>query len=362
MKRNILVLLLFCSITAFCQEKDDGIWNYNPPLNYIAYKTETPLKIDGKADEASWKSAEWTQDFVDIEGSKKPAPEYRTRVKILWDDDYFYFFAELQEPDVSGNITERDAVIFHDNDFEIFIKPYTEFPQYGELEINALGTVWDLLLMNAYREGGPVLNNWDIKGLKTAVRVEGTLNDPSDTDRGWSVEIAVPRKALQELKFKSPDSEIPQMWRINFSRVEWNYSKSNGKYEKKRDARGKLLPEQNWVWSPQGAIDMHRPEFWGYVKFSDKKPGTDKFISDPDEGIIMALFHLYKQEKKYFSQNGSYTKDIRVLEPLKFIFGKDEYKPEIKMTNFGYEIVFDQPQERQRCVINEKGIVKKIRY
>ena len=52
---------------------------------------------------------------------------------MFWDDNYFYFFAELQEPDIWGNITKRDAVIFHNNDFEIFIKPYTEFPQYGEL-------------------------------------------------------------------------------------------------------------------------------------------------------------------------------------------------------------------------------------
>lgn len=76
----------------------------------------------------------------------------------------------------------------------------------------------------------------------------------------------------------------------------------------------------------------------------------------------MALFHLYKQEKKYFDRHGSYTEDIHLLEPLKFIFNNNEYKPVVEMTNFGYEIVFDQPRERQRCVINEKGIVKKIRY
>lgn len=257
----LFYFIIFSGISSFCQDKSAESWNYSPPRHYIAYQAVSPIIIDGKADEASWKSAPWTDDFVDIEGAQKPAPELRTRLKILWNDNYFYFYAELEEPHVWGDIKERDAVIFHNNDFEIFMKPYTESPQYGELEINALGTVWDLLLMNAYRENGPVLNNWDIKGLKSAVNINGTLNNPSDKDIGWSVEIAIPREALQELKFKSSKEKVPSLWRINFSRVEWNFSLNKGKYSRKRDKKGKLLPEHNWVWSPQGVIDMHRPEF-----------------------------------------------------------------------------------------------------
>ena len=74
--------------------------------------------------------------------------------------------------------------------------------------------------------------------------------------------------------------------------------------------------------------------------FSDKKPGTDKFVADPEEGIIQALFHLYKREKGYYRVNGAYTKSIEDLEPLKFVFNNKEYKPEVDFTNFGYEIVF----------------------
>jgi hypothetical protein len=362
MDLKIFTLLSLFPLLALGQQNSNKYWHYTKPKDYIAYKTTLPITIDGKADEPSWQSAKWTDDFVDIEGDKKTTPGLRTRVKILWDDNYFYFFAEMEEPDIWGNITERDAVIFHNNDFEIFLKPYTEYPQYGEFEINALGSVWDLLLINAYRENGPVINNWDIKGLKTAVHINGTLNDPSDKDEGWAVEFAIPGKALQELKFKSERENTPSLWRINFSRVEWQHSIINGHYSRKKDEKGKLLSENNWVWSPQGVIDMHQPEFWGYVKFSDKKPGTDKFSPDPDEGIIQALFHLYRQEKRYFNTNGNYTKDVKILEPLKFSFNGKEIEPGIVQTNFGYEIVFDLPTKGMRYIINEKGIINKIKY
>ena len=93
--------------------------------------------------------------------------------------------------------------------------------------------------------------------------MNGTLNDPSDTDKGWSVEVAIPRFALQELKFRTEESSIPSQWRMNFSRVEWDHQIIGGKYGRKKDKNGKLLPEHNWVWSPQGVIDMHQTGILG---------------------------------------------------------------------------------------------------
>ncbi|MCB0744381.1 MAG: carbohydrate-binding family 9-like protein, partial [Ignavibacteriae bacterium] len=93
------------------------------PERYLCYKTGEPIKIDGKFDEDSWQKAEWTNKFVDIEGDLKPNPYYNTQVKMLWDDENFYFAAKLYEPHIWANLTERDAVIFYDNDFEIFTDP-----------------------------------------------------------------------------------------------------------------------------------------------------------------------------------------------------------------------------------------------
>ena len=86
---------------------------------------------------------------------------------MLWDDAYFYIGAELEEPHVWATLTEHDSVIFHDNDFEVFIDPDGDNHEYYEFEINALGTYWDLLLPKPYRDGGKADNSWEIPGLKT---------------------------------------------------------------------------------------------------------------------------------------------------------------------------------------------------
>ncbi len=210
--------------------------------------------------ESDWENAPWSDFFVDIEGSSRPLPRYRTRMKMLWDDNNLYIGAEIEEPDIWATLTQHDSVIFHDNDFEVFLNPSGDTRNYFEFEINALNTSWDLFLPKPYRQGGKADNTWEIPGLRTAVHIDGTLNDPRRKDRRWWVEIAFPWKAFQERSgFGRPRDG--DEWRINFSRVEWRTEIVDGKYRK--------LPgrEDNWVWSPQGLINMHVPERWGYVRF-----------------------------------------------------------------------------------------------
>ncbi len=89
---------------------------FTTPKSYVVYKTSKPIVIDGDINDEDWLKAEWTDEFVDIEGDLKPNPYLKTRVKMLWDDDYFYFAAELVEPHVWATLTEHDEVIFFDNE------------------------------------------------------------------------------------------------------------------------------------------------------------------------------------------------------------------------------------------------------
>lgn len=222
-----------------------------PPLSYDCKYTSIPIHIDGELDDPAWAKAQWTQDFVDIEGPAKPKPRFRTRAKLLWDENYLYIAAELEEPDVHATLTQHDSVIFRDDDFEVFLKPLPATASYYEFEINALNTGWDLFLDKPYRLDGKPDNSWDIQNLKTAIAVQGTLNKSADTDHGWTVEIAYPLNAF-ESRQHVPRPQEGTEWRINFSRVEWKAGQSK---------------EDNWVWSPQGLIDMHVPEHWGYLHF-----------------------------------------------------------------------------------------------
>ena len=122
-----------------------------------------------------------------------------------------------------GTLTEHDQVVYYDNDFEVFIDPDGDGCEYYEVEINALNTIFDLFLVRTYNDGGPALHGWDLKGLHTAVHVDGTLNDPTDKDTAWSVEMALPWPALAEAAHRPAPPTAGDVWRVNFSRVEWRH-------------------------------------------------------------------------------------------------------------------------------------------
>ena len=174
----LLIVVALVGLSGFVPPTGQTPLGYIPPRGYVCYYTDKPIKIDGRLDDPAWQDAPWTDYFVDIEGDRKPRPRFKTRVKMLWDKEYFYVAAALEEPHVWGTLTKHDSVIFQDNDFEVFINPTGDNHDYYEFEINALNTGWDLFLPRPYRDGGPALNAWEIPGLKTGVSIDGTLNDP----------------------------------------------------------------------------------------------------------------------------------------------------------------------------------------
>jgi len=278
------------------------------PRGYVAYRATPPLAIDGRLSEGSWGNAPWSDEFVAIEGDARPKPRYGTRVKMLWDESNLYIGAELTEPHLSGSLTDHDAVIFRDNDFEVFIDPNGDNHEYYELEINALNTTWDLFLPKPYKDDGKALDGWEIAGLKSAVYLDGTLNDARDTDRGWSVEVALPWKALgQQARRPAPPRDGDQ-WRINFSRVEWPLEIDGRGYRKPQGAR-----ENNWVWSPQGVVDMHRPERWGYVQFSSRSSGPIAFVPNADQPVLDFLHAAYYAQREFRRKQGRWASTFQEL-------------------------------------------------
>ena len=242
------------------------------PLAYDCLFSEKAPVIDGDLSDAAWEKTAWTCDFCDIRGKDHPKPRFRTRVKMLWTAEALVIAAELAEPQVWGTLREKNAVIYQDNDFEIFLDPDGDGLNYYEFEVNALGTIWELTLDKPYNKGGTAELGTNLPGLKSAVKVRGTLNDPSDEDSGWTVEVAIPWKDLARYRGKLTASpQAGDTWRINFSRVQWKHGIKDGNYIR-IPAHGTKIPwtehpEDNWVWSPQGEINMHVPEQWGKLRF-----------------------------------------------------------------------------------------------
>ncbi|MCD6331672.1 MAG: carbohydrate-binding family 9-like protein [Bacteroidales bacterium] len=336
--RSVNVLALFVLLSGLpygcdnhkdAEETDNNVsgHTYRPPAHYICYRAGNQITVDGIIEEKEWHLSPWSTDFQDIEGDIKPLPKYRTRMKMLWDDHALYVAAELEEPQIWARLKQRDTVIFFDNDFEVFIDPDGDAHLYYEIEMNALNTVWDLLLIKPYRDGGPPVTAWDVDGMKTAVHLDGTLNNPSDRDQGWTVEMSIPFSVLTECA----PSVVPPVdgthWRINFSRVEWKTRIEAGRYLKLTNPdNGKPLPEDNWVWSPQGKINMHMPEKWGILQFStDNGSRQVRYRPDPDGYQVWMLWQVYYAEKKFKSENGKYCQTISRLN-LPGIIKPDEIR------------------------------------
>jgi predicted metalloprotease with PDZ domain len=312
------------------------------PKSYVCERAQAPIQIDGRIDEPAWKAAAWTDEFLDIEGAIRPRPRLQTRAKMLWDDSYFYVAALLEEPHVWGTLTRHDSVIFQDNDFEIFIDPDGDNHEYYEIEINALNTEWDLFLKKPYRDGGPAVNEWEIPGLKSAVQVVGTLNDPNDRDTSWSVEVAIPWSALAKFAHRNTPPKDGDQWKVNFSRVEWQHEIVAGTYRKRPKT-----PENNWVWSPQGVIDMHRPERWGIVQFSTRPAAQAAYRPDPSAAVRDRLMEVYYAQKRFFDTKKRWSTSLDELG-LAQTSSSSDLKTAICLTADGYEaaITFTSPTGR----------------
>lgn len=347
---NLLSCLVFCS-KIFAQQTEE-------PLLYTAFKTSEKIKIDGKLDENAWKTAAWSADFIDIEGGK--ISKYKTNVKMIWDETNLYFYAKLEEPHVWATLKQRDTVIFYNNDFEIFIDPDGDTQNYMEFEMNALNTVWDLLLTKTYREQGNAVDSWNINGLRSAVYVEGSLNDASDKDEYWAVEIAMPWDVLTEVAL---DGKVPknEFWRINFSRVNWDFDLKNGRYARKTDEKGQFLPEYNWVWSPQGVINMHEPEHWGYVYFADAPQEKKLNVEIPqDEKIRWELYSLYRAQKSYFGKHKKWAKSLENLQKTPILIDGKPLKATLELHCAGWNIEAESPFSNKKYLINQEGDFKQL--
>ncbi|WP_163380587.1 carbohydrate-binding family 9-like protein [Cyclobacterium sp. SYSU L10401] len=287
------------------------------PRNYMAYQVQEKLIMDGLLEESAWKNTPWSDAFQDIQGEEFPEPGQLTRMKMLWDKDNLYIGIRLEETHIWATYTERESVIFQENDIEIFIDPDGDTHHYYEIEINALGTLWDLLMTRPYKNGGKPINGWNINDFQYAVHLEGTLNDPSDTDEFWILEMAIPWKSLSQSGPRYSAPEPGEHWKINFSRVQWQIEPEGKGYAKKTNPdSGKAYPEDNWVWSAMGQVNMHIPERWGYVQFSEMTAGegTASFQIHPDEKVKNELRKYYEAQRKLFASSGHYSKDLAELD------------------------------------------------
>ncbi|MEA2734362.1 MAG: hypothetical protein QOE14_813 [Humisphaera sp.] len=230
---------------------------------YRCTATTQPIVIDGKLDDAAWSRAQWSGDFTNLYGRGAPARPVppRTRAKFLFDDRCLYLAAEITETDVRAEMKTHDSPLYRENAFELFIDPDDDGQNYLEFEINARNTTFDLLMSKPYSERGKPDEAWEIADMRTAVHVDGTLNDPRDADNNWTVEIAIPWTAMKELTRDALPPKPGARFRMNMARVMVPPPDSGGK-------------TRYATWSPINEASLHVPPRWGWLEFAGASART----------------------------------------------------------------------------------------
>jgi hypothetical protein len=280
---KLIALLLAAAPLLFASE-----WKFpcseGEIAEYSAFHVNSPITIDGRLNEIPWTKAPVSPRFKDILTGERALHD--TQAMILWDDANLYIAFRIEEPFVHAKFTTNNSPIYYDNDVEVFIAGKDS---YYEFEINGFNTTYEVFFVweKEYERGGfsrlpefarsklQSFNgvdfkthprglrlgafDWHFPGKKTAVFIDGTANNDTDHDRGWSVELAFPWKGM-ELLAKADNRSLPpkngDVWRMDFSRF--------NQYKEAPPAKD----SGGWVWTRHGIWDSHIPECFARIKFA----------------------------------------------------------------------------------------------
>lgn len=285
---------------------------------YHCMKIAAPLKIDGKLNEWSWRTAPEIHfcGYVD-----KTEPPFPTWAKALWDDQYLYLGFHFEEPDIraywaftpanaqngyfgpqgtlypkqyyvndAGGPMRRSPesrIMTFDRFAKIFLDPDGDGIHYLEAHINPLGnlyTVWfDLPLLGCpdrgiHRTGENRIDLlYAMPGIKHAVYMDGTINNPNDIDNGWTVEVALPWEMLKKFSVKKRAPLPGEAWGLHLGRV----------YRGQIDA-----DREYWGWPFMEVCNSHQTEKYGKLRFVDHSGFKSFFSMDlspkPEEIVLAA--------------------------------------------------------------------------
>jgi len=232
MNIRVAVVLVCCCLAAAAAER---------PVYEVA-RAGTPIRVDGRLDDAAWTAAQPITRFVD--NTSGAASSYATEARMLYDDTFLYFAFRCADENVWATLNKRDAHLWTEEVVEVFLQADPSQKSYIELEVNPLGAMIDIFLLDIRK---PLhYESWNSEKLKWAVQVDGTV-DGNPGDKGWTCEIALPLEDVVPAPHTPP--KPGDRWRVNLYRVE------------KRPTAALL------AWSPTGKPNFHMPEMFGEIVF-----------------------------------------------------------------------------------------------
>ena len=234
----VLAIVPWSCLTAECQAPRLPV--------YEVVRTATPIKVDGKLDDLAWTKARGVGDFVN--NSDGSPSQYKTEAKLLYDDHFLYFSFRCADDNIWATLKRRDEHLWEEEVMEVFLQADPHQPSYIELEVNPLGTILDIYLLDVRK---PLhYESWNSEKLQWGVQVFGTV-DGKGGDREWTCEIGLPLEDIVTAPHLPP--QPGDRWHLNLY-------------------RGERLPAPaELAWSPTFKNDFHVPSRFGEIVFANRE-------------------------------------------------------------------------------------------
>ncbi len=183
-----------------------------PPPQYQVKRAAIAPVIDGKLDDAAWKTASPALPFV-FPWADQTGAKQSTAVRLLWDEKNLYLAYNCEDTDINVRHTQRDDPTYEDDAVELFINPAGTRGNYYGLEMNARGVLYDYF----YAHPQVLLKRFDLVGQQLATQIHGTVNQNADKDLGWSLELAIPWSNFSDMAKVLPPA-FGSTWTANLNR------------------------------------------------------------------------------------------------------------------------------------------------
>jgi glucose/arabinose dehydrogenase len=305
-----------------------------------------PIEIDGRAGESAWQASQPIDRFSLpwLKDAARPA-KTATRARLLWDREYLYFFAEMDDGDLFAPLTERDGKLWENDVFELFFKPDETATGYYEFQVNAAGAVLDMFIA---QRGQKTFEEMRADGpfhLQTAVVRRGTLERRDDRDEGWSVEGRIPWTDMLRTGGRPVENEV---WRFALCRYDYDQAWKE--------------PELSTCAPIASKVSFHQHEEYARLKFmpmtadesrpfgiAKKQPlTTSTVVGSPDPPMPYRPVRAFTNLKLNFPIN---VDRVPGSDTLLLIIQERSYGPAtiVKLKDdpaaAAYEKVFDFPKE-----------------
>lgn len=248
----VLAGLVLLTVTAMAEDGPRLSLGEQPVFK--AAWTNSPIAIDGKLNEEAWARTE-ARTFDSFYRVEQPDDQQETLFRMLWDDENLYLFFQMKDKYLTAREKMRDGQPYFDDCAEIFfITVPDSLDTHIGYELNLYKASNDFVYFNDFYKGkSGILKSFNPE-FDVAVTHDGTINDNSDEDQGWSMELRIPIANFDGLA-KFVPVKAGNRWAILAVRQDRNDAEGN------RRSTSTLFPiydiEKN----------VHQPDRFGLVEF-----------------------------------------------------------------------------------------------